>query len=206
MAFTIIAGGSTRGLQDSSIVHIDAAVNVTPRLRNTVTAHPVEGGSNVSDHVFRQNTTIDVQGCIVNFPFRDAPDAGLNRVREQYRQLSRLKELRQFVTIRTELETFTSCVITSLSFPRTAQVGDSLQFSITFEQLQIVQADEIIASSDLLDRILRPQKVGNKEAVDAETPGNSEEDQTLLGRAGRWFRENLPNTTNAITDLPTPGS
>lgn len=200
MSFTIIAGGRQSLITNESIIHIDAATSVTPKFTNTVTAHPTEGGNNISDHVFRQNTVIDIQGCIVNYPIRDAVDAGPNRVRTQYRQLVRLKENREFISVRSELQTFDQCVITALSFPRTANVGDSLQFSITLEQVQVVEPEAVITSEELLDRLLRPAKVGNKESRDAESEGNSEADKGLFSSIGNFFSENFGETTRVITD------
>lgn len=173
MAFTIIAGGRQSLITDESVIHIDAATTVTPYFRNTVTSHPTEGGNNVSDHVYRQNTTIEVQGIITNYPIRDAVDAGPNRVREQYRRLVRLKENREFLSLRTELQVFEQCVITAMSFPRTAKVGDSLQFSITLEQVQVVEPEVVVTDAELLDRLLRPKKVGDKGSKNSETDDDS---------------------------------
>lgn len=203
MAFTLIAGGSNRGLlQTPSVVHIDATTNITPRFSNQVTKHPVESGGTISDHAFQQNTEIDVTGCIVNYPINGSGEADFRRVEDQYRLLRRIWSTREFTTIRSELEAYQNCILTSMSFPRTPQVGDSLEFNLTFEQVQVVSPPQsALVSDEIIDRILRPQKVGNKEIVDSESEGNSEQDQGLFDRIGNYFRTNFSEATRVVTDF-----
>lgn len=201
MSFTIIAGARQGLLTDASVVFIDAATSVSVKLPNKVTSHPVGNGSNISDHVFQNNAVIDIQGVMTNYPFHLPRDSGPNRVRDSYRKLRTIYNSREFVTVRTELAAYTNCIITSLTFPESPQTGDSLHFSVTLEQVQIVEPEAVITSPALLDRILNNQKTGNKTAVDSENQGNSATDQATINSSANWFDTNTPELTRVVRDF-----
>jgi hypothetical protein len=193
MAVTIIAGGNK--LEGTiSVYSLDATLTFTPRLSSTITKHPVETGSTITDHVFLNNTIIDVTGIITNsgaIPVKGGTASGVGlgdlipsptvsgtggiRVQSAHDILVNIFNNRELITINSELQVYDNCIVTSLSLPRSPDIGDTLRIEMTLEQLQVVSSERLPVSSDLLDAIAINQKKGTKTASDSDNEVGSKE-------------------------------
>lgn len=202
----LVGGGPVEGLTP---LVFDAALNVNPRFSNTVTKHPIETGSEVSDHVYKRNTVIDVDGLITNYSVGNIFEDNIrfNRLQTVYDLLTRLHENREMISISSQYQVFNNCVITSLSIPRNAQIGDSLQVVMTLEQLQVVTSQFVQVSQELLDAAANNRNKGQKTGADSNNPNNSTADQQRLEGVSGWLQEWFPRTTEAAPrgGLSLPG-
>lgn len=80
-------------------------------------------------------TTIGSLAGLVNLPPRKPEDA--------YKFLEEIWKKREPFSVVTKLKRYENMIITSLSVPRSASVGDSLQFTATLQQVTIVKTQTI---------------------------------------------------------------
>ena len=191
MALVLLTGGTTRGLsapEDEilSAYAFDATVKLLPRFSSELTQHPVESGANINDHIITKNLVIDLEAVVSRNPI--APNQGVDfdtsvpalsddlfvgndpedrgRINTAYKILVEAFKSKSVITVASELEVYTNCVITSLQFPRSAEVGDSLKVTAVLEQAQIVKSKFAPISLSLLDSATTNKAKGGKGGID----------------------------------------
>ena len=134
---------------------------------------------------------IDVNGLITNNSIGNSfeDDYRFNRLQTVHDLLVSLHDSRQVISISSQYKVYSNCIITSLSIPRNAQIGDSLSVSITLEQIQIVTSQFVTVSQALVDAAARNQNKGQKTGVDSNNPNNSDAEKSTLDRANEWLQE-----------------
>lgn len=124
-------------------------------MKSSVSMHPIENGSPVSDHVQRDTRSGSFVGLVTNFSLLTATSQTLmnggspinrrppNLAREAYDALKELWLSGQVVTLVLVLDTYQNVVITDISAPRNDRSGDSIEFDISFVQVQKIKLREI---------------------------------------------------------------
>lgn len=148
--------------QIASIV-LDASIKEIHHSEVDSTDSPVEQGVDVTDHLRAKPDVVTITGMVTNFPL----DAGKGLTPESisastsqgtesfsnqslaqwvpgtaetaYQDLLLLKGSASLVTVITGLRVYTNMALKSLDVPRDASIGESLQFTATFKEIQIVQ-------------------------------------------------------------------
>ena len=143
-------------------ITFDVILNENHSFNSSVSDHRIENGSVISDHinndVISESLTVMVSNYSVNHRFR----ADGNRAQNAYDKLKALWEAREAVTIVTVLETFNDVAITSISVPRSIGDGESLTFSISFKQIQIVKLKTVLI--DTVVNVNEPTTPQNQQA------------------------------------------
>lgn len=163
---------------------IDATYSSNIKYSNTVTEHPVERsgsfatGSYVSDHIYNNSTTIDLQCAILDSPVgilataRSVLDIfsgdilenisnkykgkGKNQI-AAYEILTDMQKERIIFTLVGYNDVIDNLVIESLEFPRDGDTGNRLFFNIKLKQLRFAQSITVTvpqistAVGDLID-------------------------------------------------------
>lgn len=128
---------------------IDVAELEEHVFENEITEHPVESGSDITDHVRARAITVTVDGVVSDTPFgalakrRDelvivGGEAFAKPSEEAFARLLEINDTREPITIETSLRTYTDMVLESFRAPRNAGTGDALRFSATFKQIRLV--------------------------------------------------------------------
>ena len=116
----------------------DAATDITPTFTSKVTQFAVEDKSTITDHVILQNPTFSVSAMVSDWA------TGMNSLRfpedqeSFYKKLKEIRDTRALVSIVTPLDTYTSLIMTSVSFPRRTDGGTALTIEMSFEQIRVV--------------------------------------------------------------------
>jgi hypothetical protein len=139
---------------------LDASVNETHQGDVDVTDHPVEEGADISDHARVKPETVSIEAVISNTPLNsaqqkrvqsaqgdvtaetvgvDSPAGAVGFAEVGYVRLKQLKDARQLVKVITGLRVYDNMMLTSLSIPRNAGVGDALRFTAQFKQVRLAQ-------------------------------------------------------------------
>ena len=163
-------------------LELDASISETHTAEVEVTEHPIEKGANISDHVRAKPENLSIEGVVSNTPVNRAQNAravksqgkllqttsdvdaiqGHPGVAESaYDQLRALKDSGQLITVVTKLRTYRNMVLRSLSIPRSAKIGDMLQFTAQFIQVNLVENGTVILptrKSGKVDRHTQPPK------------------------------------------------
>ena len=163
---------------------IDCAITEDHTVDNEVTEHPVEKGADITDHVRARPVVVTLEGVVSDTPI--GAIAGQRGARDDNGRLENspsddarawlldIRNRREPVSIETSLGGYTDMLLESLSFPRSAQDGDSLYFRVTFRQASFVTNERTVIrtsqprTSGQADRGNKPTQ--NAAAIKEERP------------------------------------
>lgn len=149
MIYTIIRA-------DSTTLSLDCVNQFSESHSATVTQHPVESGSSITDHVFLNNSELSISGVVSDFSpspdyitmeFLELIDAGANshsHTQQIKATLLTIHKGRELLTIQvsdsslSEVEQFENCVITSLSFNDDPESGEAIYPVLKISQIRVV--------------------------------------------------------------------
>lgn len=162
---------------DNGIISIDLDVTMDEahEWQNDVTNNPVENGSPISDHIQIMPDKLRITGMISDSAISDAvikqfsgidDSEFLTRVQTAFDLLRKLKEDRELITVYTRYKIYTDMALTSLSIPRSNQDGDSIQFSIEFMHIRIVNTQTTIMPKGINPK----KKAKSDKAVQTKPP------------------------------------
>jgi hypothetical protein len=138
----LLGGSGTVALE------LDAIITETPEYVSTPTKNQVETGADVTDHVALEPEKVTVEGIITNTPVNILKTVGglltgelfsdpSSRAFEFIKKLYDDREPFDFVGT---LKVYKNMVITSLKIPREPKTGRALSFTMTLEQITLVQS------------------------------------------------------------------
>lgn len=140
------------------LVTIDAAVTVTHKKANEITKHPVEEGTDISDHIRHTPDSITVEGAVTNDPIvllaslrAKSPvdsgflDANPDRAKQADEEFVRAMNDGDIMTVVTSLRTYENMVITEYTVTRDKGTGNILSFTIALEEIVIVNTEQVAA-------------------------------------------------------------
>jgi hypothetical protein len=152
---------------DTETLVLDAAPSEDHGSSAEVTQFPVETGANVTDHVRQLPDHLRIEGVVTNTPFpsqivggndatfaddmrtgaySDRAETAFNKVRALLSGV--------LVTVSTELRSYDSMVLQTLSAPRSAAIGDVVRFTADFVHVVMVSTQTV-----QLARSPKPAKV-----------------------------------------------
>lgn len=143
---------------------IDASMSEDHAFNSEISTHPVETGTDITDHVRNLPITINLECVVSDTPigeFVNFRSPGSTPSADAYGFLKSVRDARQPVTIETSLEVFDNMVLTTLSIPRTAETGDAIQFTCSFTEVQVVTNNRTTIPT-AAPRHQRKQNRGNK--------------------------------------------
>lgn len=167
MALTeLIFGAPTKA--EVGFVQFDCSVSERHTDEAEITEHPVEFGSDVSDHIRKLPKSIEINGIVTNTPIvflasLMAPSPVItdflsktDRVEAAYAELQRVMDDGELVDVVTSLKTYDNMAITSLVVDRDVATGNVLNC--------VVSLREVVIASTLTVDLPLPQNVANKAA------------------------------------------
>jgi hypothetical protein len=190
-------------------ITIDACAEESHQLTNTITDHPVERGTNISDHVRPDPDLVTLQCFVSNTPLsqeqqtrtiregnlefestsvEDVPIGQDNgRGARVFAALEKLRLDGTMVQVVTTLKTYAlketeGMVIQSITIPRRPANYDGLEFSITLKQIRIVKTRRTQDVRSIADKRTVP-----KQKTGAQTP-QPKEDISALKRGADFVR------------------
>lgn len=147
----------------------DCTVSISHDFSNTVTEHPVETGVSFSDHVQLKNNRFTVSGIFGQYGINDFQADTLtrtaDRIPQAYSFLRKLRDERLTFTLVSKYETYSDCVVESLSIPANPESSNSLYFDITIVQIRKATTETVnlISAVRVVD--------GKKDAASSTTNG-----------------------------------
>lgn len=135
----------------------DATLNLTHDSSLQITSHPIQNGSNITDHAYMDPNKLtiqigmsDVMQDISDTSFSKFDD-GSSRSVNAYKILRDLQESRIAMTVVTRLWTYRNMLIESISAPDDNKTAYGLKATVTFKQIFVVNVRTVKISE-------RPQK------------------------------------------------
>jgi len=116
-------------------IELSASIRETHVYPNEVTAEPVDEGGDVTDHVRVKPVEVTIEGLVSNVGFADQSSSSA----EAFEALLELRNSRQTTTLITGLASYADMAVVNLSFPRGANTGDALPFTLVLKQIRKVK-------------------------------------------------------------------
>jgi hypothetical protein len=161
------------------IAELDASLSETHSMSAEVTNHPVEEGSEISDHIRKQPDSIQISGVVSNTPLVylasiQAPSPLMNdltpvsdRAELAYAELQRIMSQGETVEVVTSLRTYENMALTSLSITRDAASGNVLNASMDLREVIIVKSKVVAAPVPATPANAPPVNAGRQPAQPA---------------------------------------
>lgn len=163
-------------------IELDATLREIHERSNTVTDHPIETGSSITDHVFSEPKRLLIEGEVTDSPiiiFGGALAGGLSeRSLEAYEQLVALHEAREALDVVTGYEVYGQMVMTSLIVPREQRTGRRLRFTAEFRHVTTVDTETVplppeIIAEEQIDIAQSRREAGRQPVDDLEAAGEA---------------------------------
>lgn len=167
------------------IIEVDASLRELHTSDFQITEHPIETGGVVVDHKIKRPLEIEM----VAF-FSDNPIAILNlfgdpgKSQNTWAELQLIQRANLLVTVVTTLQTYESMQIVSLSAPRNAQLGNSLEVTVRLREVMLVDSEEVEAPQRAQATTQAQKNQGKKPASPAEAPAATKGSSILLKLVG----------------------
>lgn len=178
------------------LLEVDASITETHTSTNTLTKHPVEEGSPISDHSRPEPDGLVMECLISETPLtreqmQRAIDSGASNESDPTPQFvpgyakfayDVLQGLRgQLLTVITGLRSYGSgdsqkMAITALSFPRSVATVNCLRFSITLETVRVVR-NKLTRTAPSKDKRRKKQDAG---VVTPQDEGDASQNSSIL--------------------------
>lgn len=157
---------------DGGLLALDATPSQSHSLTATVTDHPVERATDITDHVIFQPRALKLEGVSL------ADDA--------YSTLLRLSQSRTLLVVATTLERYESMLLTTLEVPRDASTGDALRFSATFRKITFADSQRVRIDTSSLRKRGRQATSETDANTAAKAKDGAKKSKTILKKFGDW--------------------
>lgn len=124
-------------------IELDAALDEEHEWSAEVTMNPVEVGSPVTDHIIEQSDKLRIKGFVTDAPLVSASVGAINKTQDTFDLLNRLIKLKEPMTVYTQYRIYDNMVLTNLSVPRSAAVGEAIEFSAEFINIRKVATQTV---------------------------------------------------------------
>lgn len=173
---------------DYPIIQMDVIESYTINMSNRVSNYAIESRSNISDHIFSENTKLQFTAKIgYAFPLYYVAGNSLidysqensiraNKPQQAYELIKRLRDEKLAFDVLTEQELFEGMVITELSIAKDAG-DDQLSFNISLEKMRKVNIGKTVLANvttkDTKGKELQ-NKTANKTSEGSKTSGDTD--------------------------------
>lgn len=175
---SLIFGQKDKGVT-VGLVRMDASLEETHDKSVAVTEHPIEDGSNITDHIRTMPEQINITGMVSNTPIvflastrAPSPIKGKNRSRDRvktaYEELRRIMNKGERVTVVTSLRKYENMVLQNLTVSRNVQLGNVLHADMTLREIQIAETSSV--------PLPKPEGKGNESEVNRGTQSKTAAD------------------------------
>ena len=184
---------------DGSTISFDCITSATINRTATITSHPTEEGSPISDHVFFSNITIGLSGLVTDFNlynphsrtaggsvFFDAdgnikfantsPKEGVFTVLTSIFDGRQLVSLVESSGVGEEVGTYVDCVIKSLSKKDSSENGSAVMFDIELEQIRLVSSSRVRTTNKPIELKTQAEVKAEAAVAAAATESTTNED------------------------------
>jgi len=178
------------------LVVFDAAVMEQHGREGTITDHPVEDGSDVTDHVQLSPLSLSIVEIASATALSPLIEAQPDRDLLVWDELVRLWNEKRLLTVATHRADYENMIITNLNDADTDGGPQWIEQSIMLREIRVASSQDVELPPERYDERVRHSSPGNRDVgrqqgADAETEGEqAAEDRgksVLAGIADSWF-------------------
>lgn len=168
------------GGTETGVLEFDLLLTETHNFQNTVTTHPVENGSEITDHIKNELRNGSLTGMVSAYSirFRTFNTVGdlvadafsfVDAEQKAFDTLEKIWRARIPVTITTLMRVYENVAITNISTSRSEADGKSITFSISFRELKQVSLKRLQVEANI--EVANLDSDINKQIAPAENAG-----------------------------------
>lgn len=179
---SFLKGAPVGGVFDSAVeqaIIFDALLTSTHKSSATITKHPVEAGSNISDHMVKNPDSLTLSVVVTNsplsVPFGQTADP--ERAQKAHIALLDMQAAGVAVDVLTTWKKYKSMAITEVSHTIDAKTGGMASLSVTLEEIRTVESQLVTGLSNPQPTQARAQK----EVEKGKKATKAVEDTSVLG-------------------------
>ena len=150
----LIDVGKSLTLIESDLISVDLDVTLDEAHEwlSDVVTNPVEIGSPITDHIQQQPDKLTITGFISDSPITDSIASQLStigdsefgtRAQTAFDLLRALMASKKLVTVYTRYRIYTDMALASINIPRSAGLGEAIQFTAQFTHVRMVETKTI---------------------------------------------------------------
>ena len=132
-------------------IELDAVLDESHEWSADVTSNPVEDGAPVTDHVIEQADKLTIRGVVTDAPLNASSSilgfigggSADNKTQTVFDLLDTLIKKREVLTVYTKHKTYSDMVLTNVTIPRSAGVGEAIEFRAEFIHIRKVATQTV---------------------------------------------------------------
>ena len=132
-------------------IELDAVLDESHEWSAEATSNPVEEGAPVTDHVIEQADKLSIRGVVTDAPLNASSSilgfigggSADNKTQTVFDLLDTLIKKREVLTVYTKHKTYSDMVLTNVTIPRSASVGEAIEFRAEFIHIRKVATQTV---------------------------------------------------------------
>ena len=132
-------------------IELDAMLDELHEWSADATSNPVEDGAPVTDHVIEQADKLTIRGVVTDAPLNASSSilgfigggSADNKTQTVFDLLDTLIKKREVLTVYTKHKTYSDMVLTNVTIPRSAGVGEAIEFRAEFIHIRKVATQTV---------------------------------------------------------------
>ena len=188
-------------------IELDAMLDESHEWSADVTSNPVEDGAPVTDHVIEQADKLSIRGVVTDAPLNASSSilgfigggSADNKTQTVFDLLDTLIKKREVLTVYTKHKTYSDMVLTNVTIPRSAGVGEAIEFRAEFIHIRKVATQTVDvpdgvsakpeakaggAGGAVSKKASATKAAGKKQATQANKPAADKVNRSLLKSLG----------------------
>lgn len=163
-------------------IDLDVTLDELHEWTNEVTTNPVEFGSPITDHIQLMPDKLTITGTISNSGISESSMAALSNgddlVQTAFDALLKIKEDRTLVTVYTRYRYYTDMALQSVNIPRSAGIGDSVQFKMEFIKIRIVNTQIVNVPAGISRKLDKKSGTATQRKAQPQTNNGKKQTET----------------------------
>jgi hypothetical protein len=151
-------------------IAFDLIMSEDHNFESDITAHPVENGSVISDHIQNKLENGTITGIISNFSINTLGLAS-NRAQDAFEALVALWKERTLVTVVSVLRVYENVAIIKAPVARDSDSGESITIQVSFQKVTTVKLQEVVL--DLTVKVNNLDSNANRQVAGSTSIGRT---------------------------------
>jgi hypothetical protein len=161
-------------------IELDAALDENHEWSAEATSNPVEVGAPVTDHVIDQSDKLKIRGFVTDTPLTSSPSLPqISRSQDVVDLLYELIKLKEPMTVYTKHKIYDDMVLTNVTIPRAAGVGEAIEFSAEFINIRKVATQMVDVPDGINPKKDKKADAATGKKTEPQKDGGKKQAQTV---------------------------
>lgn len=161
-------------------IELDAALDENHEWSAEATSNPVEVGAPVTDHVIDQSDKLKIKGFVTDTPLTSSQSLPqISRSQDVFDLLYELIKLKEPMTVYTKHRIYDDMILTNVNIPRTAGVGEAIEFSAEFINIRKVATQMVDVPDGINPKKDKKADAATGKKTEPQKDGGKKQPQTV---------------------------